>query len=375
MKPYKDPQVLKHYINRIYQAVLEPAAMERIISDLRTVVGAPYGGFQVENMFTHELRQASILGYDESYYDNYAEYYISKDPWQKEGLKLNLAVTPFVPSQKLVPDKIYRESEFYQDWGRQYDLRHAIGSHFLLDDGFLFKINFQRHADQKAFDEEIELFLNLLQPHFNHFVKLSPIFQYPDSTTGHWQQALLQLNRPVWVINKDMQLVFHNNSADEWLSDGVYFSASEGQLLTPDHFQNQQLIKRVGKMTDPLEMGEFDVSSGQHNRITIGAKDRVENFWLSPVVEGGNLVDGLVMVAGRRPLPSITLLTSYHRLTQRQAQVCQLLMQGSSPQVVGQKLNISVNTVRNTLAACFRVLNVKNQSELIMSLFSSISKL
>ena len=375
MKPYKDPEVLKHYINRIYQTVLEPASMEGVVSDLRSVIGAAYGGFQVENMFTNELRQLSLLGYDESHFDGYIEHYIFKDPWQKEALKLNLAATPFVPCHHLVSDKIYRESEFYQDWGRQYDLRHAIGSHILLDDGFLFKIHFERHADQKPFDEDIELFLNLLRPHFNHFVKLSPIFQCPDNTSGNWQMALLHLNRPVWVINKDMQLVFHNNSADEWLTDGVYFSSIEGQLQTSDHLQNNMFIQKVGQMTSPLEVAEFDASSGQHNRITIGAKDKVENFWLSLVIEEGNLVDGLVMVAGRRPLPSVAMLTKYHRLTQRQAQVCQLLMLGSSPQVAAQKLNISINTIRNTLATCFRVLNVNNQSELIMSLFSSLPKL
>jgi len=92
-------------------------------------------------------------------------------------------------------------------------------------------------------------------------------------------------------------------------------------------------------------------------------------------MESEKSADGLVMITGRKPLPNIDMLIKYHGLTQRQAQICLLLMQGHSLQTSAQKLNISVNTIRNTLATCFRILNIKNQSELIRLLFSSAPKI
>ena len=80
--------------------------------------------------------------------------------------------------------------------------------------------------------------------------------------------------------------------------------------------------------------------------------------------------EGLVMIVGRKPLPSITTLMHHSKLTQRQAEICILLMQGMTPQSASQKLSISINTFRNTLAVCFRLLKVNNQSELIRALFS-----
>ncbi len=378
MKPYQDPQVLKHYINRIYQAVLEPEMMAGVFDDLRHVVEAPYGGFQVENIHTHELRQSSVIGYDENYFKGYSDYYIHCEPWTLEGLKRGMFDSPFIPSQRLLADKIYRESEFYRDWGRKYDIRHAIGTTFTLDDGFIFKANFQRHADQEIFDEDIEVFLNLLRPHLSHFVCLSPMFQQPAIANGSWQQALKHLNRPVWVVNKNLQLVFHNQCADEWLEDGKYLFCKDGLLMTPDHQQQQLLMKRIGQLKEmaaSIDMVEAAECTHQYDRISLGNDASGESFWLSPVMESEKSADGLVMITGRKPLPNIDMLIKYHGLTQRQAQICLLLMQGHSLQTSAQKLNISVNTIRNTLATCFRILNIKNQSELIRLLFSSAPKI
>lgn len=378
MKLYKDPLVLKHYINRIYQAVLDPEMMAGVFDDLRHVVEAPCSGFQVENIYTHELRQSSIIGYDENYLKDYSDYYIHRDPWTLEGLKRGLIDSPFIPSQHLLNDKVYIESEFYRDWGRKHGIRHAIGASFFLDDGFILKANFQRQSGQAVFDKDVETFLNLLRPHLSHFVRLSPMFQQPSEPSVSWQQTLNYLNRPVWVVNESLQLVFHNQRADEWLDNGAYLSCKDGLLVTPDHQQQQLLMKRVRalkKMAVSVDMLNTNENTHQYDRISLGNDANAESFWLSPVMENGKSAGGLVMITGRNPLPNINILIEYHGLTQRQAQVCLLLMQGHSLQASAQRLNISINTIRNTLASCFRILNIKNQSELIRLLFSSAAKM
>ena len=377
MKPYKDPQVLKHYINRLYEAVLAPESMASIISDLRGVVDAEYSAFQVESLYTFELRQALLIGYDEASIESYTQYYVARDPWSVEVLKKGLVDKPFMSGQKILADNIYKESEFYRDWGRHHGVRHVIGTSLTLDDGFVFKVNFQRNDDQDPFDEELETFLNWLHPHFRHFVRLSSIFQHQQGQISHenWQQPLLHLNRPVWVVDEHMHLVFHNHNADEWLRDSSYLTCIEGQLTSPDHTQDKMLKQSVVRFSELSMPGglKHTANGGHHyDRITLGDATASESFWLSPLMNQGETKNGLVMIIGRKPLPNISMLMQYHHLTQRQAQICLLLMQGVTPQQSAQKLNISLNTVRNTISACFRVLNVKNQSELIRLLYSAL---
>jgi len=375
VKPYKDPQVLKHYINRLYQAVLEPKSMASIMSDLRGVVDAEYSAFQVESLYTFELRQALLIGYDEASIESYTQYYVAQDPWSVEVLKKGLVDQPFMSGHKMLADNIYRESEFYQDWGRHHGVRHVIGTSLTLDDGFVFKANFQRHDDQDPFDEELETFLNWLHPHFKHFVRLSSIFQHQQGLNENWQQPLLHLNRPVWVVDEHMNLVFHNYCADEWLRDSSYLSCIEGQLMSLDYQQNKILKQSVAQFSGLSMVNSLKYQGSlmhQYDRVSLGSAESLESFWISPLMSQGETKKGLVMIIGRKPLPNINMLMQYHHLTQRQAQICLLLMQGVTPQQAAQKLNISLNTVRNTISACFRVLNVKNQSELIRLLYTAL---
>ena len=373
MKAFKDPEVLKSYINRIYQAVLEPEKFASIMSDLRQVIDAPYSAFQVENIYTNELRQASLFGYDNQSIDSYTEYFVTRDPWMLEALKNNLVDTPFMASHKALKDAAYRESEFYRDWGRHHGVRHSIGTGLSLDDGFIFKANFQRHSDQEAFDEDVELFLNWLRPHLEHFVKLSTVFRQISPSKDYWKQTLLQAGRPIWVVNEKLRLVTYNESAHDWLASGTYLTSKDGHLVTNNHRQQETLINKVRNiigLTSGNSLHKVDDSPYQFDELRLGDMLNPETFWVSAIMNEEARSEGLVMIVGRKPLPSIKTIMNNHQLTQRQAQVCSLLMKGLSPQLASQELNISINTFRNTLTTCFRLLKVNNQSELIRLLFS-----
>lgn len=373
MKPIKDPEVLKGYINRIYQAVTAPEQFAHIMSDLRQVIDAPYSAFQVENVYTNELRQASLIGYDGQSIDTYTDYYVTCDPWSSEVLKKGLVDTPFLPSHKILDDASYRESEFYRDWGRHHGVRHAIGTGVTLDEGFIFKANFQRHTDQACFSEDIEVFLNWLKPHLEHFVRLSSVFDQAHLPSENWQKALLQINRPIWVVNEDLRLITHNQCAQQWLSEGSILSCKEGTLTTSNHRQQNLLKTKVATLLEMVGQDGLQVmgnSAHQFDQLRLGDAVENESFWLSAVVNGEQPSENLVMIVGRKPIPDIQTLMNNHSLTQRQAQVCLLIMQGLTPQLASAKLGISINTFRNTLATCFRLLKVNNQSELIRLLFS-----
>jgi DNA-binding CsgD family transcriptional regulator len=371
MKAYKDPAVLKHFIQRIYQSVISPDSIYGVMDELRSVIDASCCALQIEDVVTFELGRSFFINYDDKAVDAYAQYYISRDPWTVTGCEGGLFNHSFTAAQRLVADKNYRESEFYRDWGRHNGVRHAIGCSFDIDDGSMLKINFQRGADQLPFDDDIELFLNWLHPHFKQFVRLSPMFEEVAARYTKWQQSLEYLDRPVWVVDAKLQVVFMNTQAEQWVSSGKYLSCENSVLFAKNIAEQKELLVSVNKMSklsSSLSLVGNDVVS--HERLTLGQILDQESIWVSPFIN--SVGKGLVMITGRKSLPELNVLMQRHNLTKRQAQLCSLLVKGYSVQDSAVHLNIAVNTVRNTLAACFRVLHVKNQSELIRTLLGDV---
>lgn len=372
MKPHKDPEVLKRFIQRIYQAIMAPDSIYDVMSDLRSVVGAQFSAFQIEDIVTHELGRSFLIDYDDKAIDAYAEYYISRDPWTIAGLENGLLNQSFSAAQRHVPDKVYKESEFYRDWGRFHDVRHAIGCSFDIDDGSMLKISFQRGPDQDPFDDDIETFLNLLHPHFKQFVRLSPMFEEAVLKYNNWQKSLEYLDRPIWVVNADLRIEFMNSQAEQWLEGSKYLRCEEKKLLTVSLSEQKKFhasVKNISGLTISPLINKDNVPTNSE-RVILGSVLDSESFWITPFVN--NTKKNLVMITGRKALPEIDIIMQRHGLTQRQSQLCALLVQGSSIQEIAAQLNIAVNTARNTLAACFRVLNVSNQSELIRTLLGDV---
>lgn len=365
-----------HYVRRIYQATLEPNLIHGLIDDLRQTLDAPYGAFQVENKLTYNLESGVLLNYDQKAIDEYARYYVELDPWTRAGF--HKIVNRFCAGHKLVSDNEYCRSEFYQDWGRINDVRHVIGSGFNMENDSLFKVSFQRHSDHAEFDQDVEDFLNILQPHLAHFVRLAPLFEEQTSNANLWLSTLDSMARPIWILDSNLRIVYRNHCAEEWMNCGSIVTSKENILLTANKQQQKTLHHLVRHTAHVLQACNtnkmMQKSYWHHHRIVLESQHgQLENFWLSPFANQELLgSDGLVLMTGRKSVPNTDQLTHSYGLTNRQAQLCALLMEGRALPEASQHLNISINTVRNILAACFNKLGVKNQSELIQLLFNGL---
>ncbi|MGR6871755.1 helix-turn-helix transcriptional regulator [Pseudomonas sp. HK3] len=372
MNKYQDTHALGGFIQRIYEAVLKPNDIHQLVNDVRSYVDAPYGAFQIENMQTHELGDSYLINYDDHAIADYAENFITKDPWTLTRLQENHLNTMFFSGHKHVKDKDYINTEFYQDWGRKNGVRHAMGCSFDIDSQYMVKVSFQRHDDQRHFDDDIEYFLNLLQPHISRFVQLSSIFQQHQQ--NDIAQMLTGLNRPVWVVNNKLDVLFHNEQAQTWMGAGEHLTSQNNKLLAVNSIQQSALEKQVALITQTphnpkLWQGSHITRS--YEKIILGKPGYAENFWLTPLPNCQDPNTSVALITGRKPLPKVDLICHLHGLTQRKAQLCLLLMEGCSSYEAAQHLNISINTVRNNLASCFRQLNVSNQTELMQLLFNS----
>ena len=364
MKNLHNPETLSYFIDAIYRSVFDSHHIVAVLDELANEIGAPQGSIQVENEFTFELGAVHALNYHDDAFESYAGYYIARDPWTSAFSRPENRNT-FLPSHKIISDREYLNTEFYADWGKSNGVRHAMGTVFPVDTGQVLKITFQRNDNQKAFEDEVQSFVNLLRPHFSHFVNLSPVFEDQKQLRQSWVQTLDSVNRPVWVIDKNLNVHFMNAGAELLASESMTLSMA-GKHLQCSAYEDQQTLLRAASavfsgIDNPTELG----ADACFERVALATL----NLWIIPLAQGG---EPLAVVMGPANTPDVVKIAEAYGLTERQAQFCVMLYNGETLQEIAFALNISVNTARNHLYECFERLGVKNQSELILQIFGGL---
>lgn len=355
---------LNSFIDRIYKAVISPDDISAIVQDMANVVDAPYSSFQIEDIVSHNLHKAFLNGYDDSAIEKYMDYYITIDPWAERNLDLALQAEDFQLSQDVLIDKEYCNTEFYQDWGRDFGVRHALGAAFEIDDIHAVKIGFQRHCDHKEFSIENRNFLRYIHPHLRQFTRMCSLFDDTDKDYSDIT-AMDLINRPVWLISKNMVLIYHNHQGEQWLSKGDFLIRKENQLQFRESRLNTLLTKSLARIFD-----NSNLLSSKSHRIYINHNGMEETFWIMKTPFSEQNLESAFLI-GPKSIPLHSDFNSQFGITARQAEITLLLAQGRTLSQIASDLNISINTVRNQLATCFKQLNIRSQAELVKLVFST----
>ena len=352
---------LKEMIRRIYQAVLEPEDIFSVFNDIGILINATFTSFKVGDFNVMDQCISTV-----PIHDSYLVTGESQCLFNIESEINRLTMSGFYSSDRAFSGFFFTSEE--NEHG------HNILAKFNGIGGVTLSIEFKRQAKQNMFSENTLLFLNYLYPHFVQFFRLSSLFQAKQFEIENDSTSLRYLSRPFWIVDEDLQLIFNNRSSHRLMGWHEYFYCKDGKLCTKDGVQNKRLqgkVRKVSRQYTSSEVGGAEGVFQNSETISLGVELKMENFWIIPAVPNDSS-GGLVVIMARKNMPKSEWLEKNFSLTPRQSQLCLLLMQGCSLTATAQHLQISVNTVRNLLAACFRVLDVNNQSELIRLLYSEI---
>lgn len=350
---------LKEMLLRIYQAVLRPEDIFNIFNDLAIKLNAQLTSIKVVDIFVTDLVESPLLAAKPQLKTSELQGLLTpnnKEIWFKsfDCFSTAIASSDFILTSNESGCEIFAE--------------------FVRDDGITLRVDFRRQTKKSAFSESDLEFLNLLYPHFIQFIRLSKQFQAKQFDLESDSTSLKYLSRPLWIVNEDLQLIFNNQISHQLtpLNECIYWE--DGLLYTKDKLQHELLkekVRKVSRQSSYPNMLSLEKNIQSSEKISLGSDFHTENFWIMPIEPSGNC-GGSVVIMGRKKTPKKEWIENNFGLTPRQTDLCLLLMQGCSLMVAAQHLHISVNTVRNLLAACFRVLEVNNQSELIRILYGEI---
>lgn len=358
----------------IYDAAVESSIWGDTLEKSARILGAkgailliidqrPEGGFQVNHFSRIWSRSPERCA---MYNEKFAHY--EKPVWDKLfGM----------PKQNLIVD-----TEFWKDEKNLLErpdyryLRENVGivhkCAARLNDNLSWWDTLVVHFDESMNSIPLRCIDSVKQvlPHVAKSVELSRAFDLLKEQYRAVLAALDHVEVGLCVALQDGNIVVHNAEAERILSDKDGLCIANGKLFCQESEQNSRLQRAI-EQTSQTAAG---VNTTHELLFSIERKSNKESVLIevAPLRDYGeelerNLNGALITLidpSNTRPF-SVERAASAYKLTEAEAAVCDLLVQGDTASEMADKRNVSQETIRSQIKSIYRRTNCRRRSDLI----------
>ena len=310
-------------------------------------------------------------GLDAAFSRSYHEYYGDRNP-VLERRASNFQQGRVYRDEELCPRHLLYRTEFFNDWVSPQHMNHALFHFFLKSERHVAFTNIVRYRGAKPFtDDEVRL-LSILSPHLRNSMDL--FLQVAELQSGRQLtgQALDAWSVGVIIVDAKGVALYANRASRAMLDsrDGLYLT---GKVLCAaragESLQLRRLIAGAEAATSlpllPLRRGgTVVISRPSHKRgyeILVAPARQQMAFHPSR----GAAAILFVRDPESHDLPDTGILRSLYLLTQAEAEIAVLLMNGEDLKTAMDLLRITRNTAKTHLSHIFQKTGTTRQAELI----------
>lgn len=286
-----------------------------------------------------------------------------------------------VASQTLVPDEILHRSAFYNDFLRDYDMHSALGAILTDEDdvalGPRTHLAFTRPRGAPAYSYQDERRLAAFVPQLR-LALTSHWALRGQGLLGEWnEQVLAQIDRPFFLLSRGGRMLFGNQAGLNLVRDSRSLSLRDGILcrgldalpLVEQFEQRTEVAVDLPKLApDCPEIKVVPLKPTQTTQSMFRWFPRAA-YVVMPQATHEITSDGLASERHRGRL--VSDFAHQHALTPAEQLVLSRLLEGMSPRSVAEGLKVSVHTVRAHLAHIYAKTGLRNQRELVTTVYKS----
>ncbi|MDP3841129.1 MAG: LuxR C-terminal-related transcriptional regulator [Oxalobacteraceae bacterium] len=265
----------------------------------------------------------------------YEEYFQHHDP-----------ITPLLQQRRqatlvsaVIAQSELEKTEFFNDFLIRGGLHHGIDLHLHDGDRHLGDLRIWRARQQPPFGQREVTLLEMLKPHLANALAQLATLQRERSNSDNWQALWASHPDPCFILDRNGTELQRNRSASVLLEQ---IGEAQRALLAG-------FLQQTGK----------NAASGQLWGGYLATAVRIQ---CAPQAQAGTLIQ---LMPQQRPLPAMRDSMQCFGLTQREAQVCSLVLRGQSDKEISRQLSISFPTVRTHLGHIFSKAGVTSRTELI----------
>lgn len=323
---------LLEIVGRLNQAESSRGSREDICADLLELMQADHLASYVWNQEADAFGDCVALNIAPSHLQRYEEYFQYRDPISP-GMRLRTQATPV--SQVISQQELER-TEFFNDFLMAAGMHHGLDLHLFDGERHVGDLRIWRGRGHPEFSAREIVLLEMLKPHMITALRKQSELKQARTDIKCWRELWMHNPHPGFIIDGRGCEIDRNISADRLAN-----------RLEPEQRAALCALLRDVPHAESMEYwNEF--------RITV-AKAGLPQAELRLVQ----------LVPAKPSTPSAAQLCDRFGLTQREADVCALVLQGHTDKEIAKALSIAFPTVRTHMTRSFSKFGVTNRSELI----------
>jgi DNA-binding CsgD family transcriptional regulator len=355
-------------IDSAYAAALDPEGWQTFVDGLSRAYGG-LAALYMQDTETLASRITVFAGTDQSYADQFENYYCFKNVWYQKKRRLGEILAGDVAESREV-----QRSEYYADWLKPQGFSSSIVTPVMIQGSSVLNVVLLRAATSARFrDTEIEVWTRLV-PHMVRAVEVRQKCQVSQLQRDSALLALDDLQVGVILVSPEGRLLLSNPAAEQVLSSGSGLRIVSGCLCAETPAATSRLHRLIfesahtgtGKGTHPG--GTMALPSGNGPPLAV---------MVSPVpVSGGALASmPMAMLLLTDPRKSARVdkeaLERLYGLTPAQAQLLQALVDGRRLTDYADEAGLSINTVKSHMKQIFEKTGENRQADLVRQVLAN----
>lgn len=359
-------------IGRIYDAAFEPERLRDFLGAVAESTDSRVGAIFVQDLAARCGHYTITHGVDPADFEAYQEFADQNVFTMRSAA--DLVSGAVLAGNDYITDDEYRKSTYYNEYMRRVGVFYTVGCCVYREDALTGILTFARSPGKPPYGSDDLSFLSALMPHLQRCLSLQRRVAGLESELAASREALDQIEQAVVLLDQDARLRFANRSARRLLDQNDGLAITRGKLCAARSAEQA----RLGRLVHDAGLTTRGRGSGAGGWLSVSRPSLRRPFGLmvSPLPRDASALSLRASVAvlvwdpeTRRCVPAEMLAQAYG-LTPAEGRVAGLLGEGLDCRSCGERLGVSVETVRTHVKRIFSKTRTRGQSDLVRLLMA-----
>jgi DNA-binding CsgD family transcriptional regulator len=353
-----DTQKLSDFIGVIYDCIAAPAIWTRALHNVVKHFESDVVWLSVSNPRLQKTRMAAVAG--EPQKSQLLTTHVEQNPFFKIMHKLEIDEPTGLQQlcNLMGPDgvEIFQDSDFVKNYVVPTGMSDGVAISLMNQTDRVATLGMVGSAKRSHYTQPEFATLALLAPHIRRAVTIGDLFETQARESHMFREMVESFNLAVLVVDADMQLLFANPIAEEYLRDATLLRATGQNLIVQNeraHFAIQKAVLLCERaeialagsgIGVPLLKTQFPAVA---HVLPLGGRAERSQFH--------NRAAAAIFVATPKsdPLPTIEAIAALFGLTSAEKHVATQAANGLAAADIALSRGVSVNTVRSQIDAIY----------------------